>query len=77
MSKNDMNLEVNGKLFPSWVLLNFKKYQLPEIVRKKGEDPCNEKLKKEITKYQDFLGQFLNYTSPVKEILSISWIRFR
>ena len=46
MSKNDMNLEVNGKLFPSWVLLNFKKYQLPEITRKKGEDPCNEKLKK-------------------------------
>lgn len=69
MSKNDMNLEVNGKLFPSWVLLNFKKYQLPEITRKKGEDPCNEKLKKEITQYQDFLGQFLNYTSPVKEIL--------
>ena len=34
MSKNNMNLEVNGKLFPSWVLLNFKKYQLPEIVRK-------------------------------------------
>ena len=69
MSKSNMNLEVNGKLFPSWVLLNFKKYQLPEITRKKGEDPCNEKLKKEITKYQDFLGQFLNYTSPVKEML--------
>ena len=24
MSKNEINLEVNGKLFPSWVLLNFK-----------------------------------------------------
>ena len=69
MSKNNINLEVNGKLFPSWVLLNFKKYQLPEIVREKGQDPCNEKIKKEITKYQDFLGQFLNYTSPVKEML--------
>jgi len=69
MSKNDINLEINGKLFPSWILLNFKKYQLPEIVRKKGDDPCNEKLKKELTKYQQFLGQFLNYRSPVKEIL--------
>ena len=64
-----INLEINGKLFPSWVLLNFKKYQLPEINRKKGEDPCNEILKKEITMYQDFLGQYLNYNSPAKELL--------
>lgn len=64
-----INLEINGKLFPSWVLLNFKKYQLPEINRKKGEDPCNEILKKEITMYQDFLGQYLSYNSPAKEIL--------
>jgi superfamily II DNA or RNA helicase len=70
MSKNEnMDLEINGKLFPSWILLNFKKYQLPEIIRKEGEDPCNEKLKKEITAYQGFIGQFLNYRSPFKDIL--------
>ena len=69
MSKQNINLEINGRLFPSWVLLNFKKYQLPEIIRKDGEDPCNEKFKKEITKYQDFLGQYLNYTSPFRDIL--------
>ena len=68
MTQN-INLEVNGKLFPSWILLNFKKFQLPEIKRKEGEDPCNEVLKKEITLYQNFLGQYLNYNSPMKEIL--------
>jgi superfamily II DNA or RNA helicase len=67
--KENINLEINGKLFPSWVLLNFKKYQLPEIKREKGEDPCNEKLKKEITKYQEFLGKYLSYNSPFKDIL--------
>lgn len=70
MSKDkNMNLEINGRIFPSWVLLNFKKYQLPEIIRKEGEDPCNEKFKKEVTMYQAFLGQFLNYRSPFKDIL--------
>ena len=70
MSKEEnINLEINGRLFPSWVLLNFKKYQLPEILRKEGEDPCNELIKKEITTYQNFVGQFLNYRSPFKDIL--------
>ena len=67
--KENLELTINGKLFPSWVLLNFKKYQLPEIIRKEGDDPCNEKFKKELNKYQEFLGQFLNYNSPFKDIL--------
>lgn len=70
MSKEqNINLEVNGRLFPSWVLLNFKSYELPEIFRKEGEDPCNEKLKKEVTTYQAFLAQFLNYRSPFRDVL--------
>jgi superfamily II DNA or RNA helicase len=70
MSKEqNINLEINGRLFPSWVLLNFKSYELPEILRKEGDDPCNEKVKKEITTYQAFLGQFLNYRSPFSDIL--------
>jgi len=64
-----IELEVNGRIFPSWVLKNFKKFTLPEIIRKAGEDPCNEKLKAELTPYQRFLGQFLNYRSPFKDIL--------
>ena len=71
MSSKDttIELEVNGRIFPSWVLKNFKKFTLPEIVRKAGEDPCNEKLKNELTTYQRFLGQFLNYRSPFKDML--------
>ena len=49
--------------------MNFKKYQLPEILRKEGEDPCKETFKKELNKYQEFIGQFLNYKSPFKDIL--------
>ena len=64
-----LNLEVNGRIFPSWVIKNFKKFTLPDIVRKAGEDPCSEKLKNELTTYQRFLGQFLNYRSPFSDML--------
>ena len=64
-----INLEVNGRIFPSWVLKNFKKFTLPEIYRQAGEDPCNEKLKNELTLYQRFIGQFLNYRSPFSDML--------
>jgi hypothetical protein len=68
-SKSNINLEQNGRLFPYWVMQNFKKYILPEIVTKEGEDPCNEKREMKTTLYQEFVGQFLNYQSPFKEIL--------
>jgi len=66
---SNINLEQNGRIFPSWIMKNFKKYILPEIIRKEGDDPCNEKRVFGITKYQEFVGQFLNYTSPFKDIL--------
>ena len=69
MSKSNINLEQNGRLFPSWIMKNFKDYILPEIIRKEGDDPCNEKRTDELTLYQKFVGQFLNYQSPFKEIL--------
>lgn len=68
-SKSNINLEQNGRIFPSWVMKNFKKYILPEIVRKEGEDPCNEKRENKVTLYQEFIGQFLNYQSPFKDML--------
>lgn len=70
MSKsNYVDLTVNGRLFPSWVLLNFKKYKLPEIFRKPGEDPCSTKTKQGLRLYQDFLANYLGYKSPFKDIL--------
>ena len=66
---NNINLNKNGRLFPLWILSNFKKYQLPEIIRQKGEDPCNFTIKKELNKYQEFLGKYLDYRSPFKDAL--------
>jgi len=71
MSNEYINIKYNdGKLFPSWVLLNFKKYQLPEYIQKEGEDPCQmKKTKLELRKYQEFLSKFLDYRSPYKSAL--------
>ena len=70
MSKSvSIDLSINGRVFQNWILKNFKKYKLPEIIRKEGEDPCDEKLKKELTLYQRFVGQYVNYTAPFKELL--------
>jgi hypothetical protein len=69
MSKSNINLEQNGRLFPSWVMKNFKQYILPEISRREGDDPCNEERVKGLTLYQQFVGQYLNYQSPFKDLL--------
>jgi superfamily II DNA or RNA helicase len=69
-----IDLKVNGRLFPSWILANFKKYKLPEIIKKGDEDPCNIKEgagteSQELRKYQVFLSQYLDYKSPYRNIL--------
>ena len=71
MSKKEkyIDLKNNGRLFPSWVLQNFKKYKLPEIFRKENEDPCNADVKLELRAYQEFIGQFIGPTSPYRDIL--------
>jgi hypothetical protein len=70
MSHNSyINLKINGRLFPSWLLLNFKKYKLPEVLQIDGDDPCKRKTKLELRKYQEFLSSFLDFRSPYKDIL--------
>ena len=69
-NKTIINLEQNGRIFPNWIMKNFKKYVLPEIVRKEGEDPCNDTSGPDkITIYQEFIGEYLNYRSSFKDIL--------
>ena len=63
------NLKINGRLFPIWILKNFAKYKLPEIIRKDDEDPCQIKTKIELRKYQEFIGAYLDYKSPYHDIL--------
>lgn len=70
MSKTIINLEQNGRIFPNWIMKNFKKYVLPEIVRKEGEDPCRDTgATDKVTTYQEFIGKYLDYRSPFKEML--------
>ena len=64
-----IGLKVNGRIFQSWILKHFKKYKLPEIIRSKYEDPCSITSKIGLKLYQDFLGKYLNYNSPFKDIL--------
>lgn len=66
---NYIDLNNNGRLFPSWILSNFKDFQLPKNVVKDGEDPCKIKTKLELRKYQKFISSYLDYRSPYKEIL--------
>ena len=68
MSDN-IDLNKNGRIFPLWILTNFKKYHLPEIIRKENEDPCDISVKNELNKYQEFIGKYLDYRTPFKNIL--------
>ena len=63
------NLKINGRIFPVWILKNFSKFKLPEIIRKDNEDPCNVKTKLELRKYQEFISVYLDYRSPYHDIL--------
>lgn len=64
-----INLKINGRLFPTWILANFNRYKLPEIFID-GSDPCNDtKMSAELRKYQEFLGRYLDYNSPYRDIL--------
>jgi SNF2 family DNA or RNA helicase len=66
---NYIDLKVNGRLFPTWVMHNFKKYRLPPIVHSKGEDPCHAKGERGLRMYQQFLASYLDYHSPYRDIL--------
>jgi superfamily II DNA or RNA helicase len=74
MSENNIypDFKINGRLFPLWILKNFKKYKLDPIVKIEGEDPCNITTPsgvKELRRYQHFVGSFLDYRSLFKDIL--------
>ena len=68
-----IDLKTNGRLFPSWILANFKKYKLPTII-KGDKDPCKRDIKsnrieKELRKYQIFLSKYIDFRSPYRNIL--------
>lgn len=74
-----VDLKNNGRLFPVWILHNFKKYKLPKVLTIPGVDPCKEikkstsesnigeKLK--LRQYQEFAGRYLDPNGPYNEII--------
>ena len=69
------NFKINGRIFPTWIMHNFKKYKLPEIIRIEGEDPCKKtdaitgSTKLALKKYQEFVSAYMSYKSPYHDIL--------
>jgi superfamily II DNA or RNA helicase len=71
-NNNFISLQSNGRIFPTWVLYNFKKYKMLPIEKTDGSDPCKDRKKDdqiELNLYQKFLGSFLDYRSPFRDIL--------
>lgn len=69
---NYIDLKINGRLFPLWILHNFKKYNLKPIVKVPGVDPCAISQKDEVfelREYQKFIGMYLDYKGPYRDIL--------
>jgi superfamily II DNA or RNA helicase len=66
-----VDLKTDGKLFPTWVLHNFKKLRLPEVLRDNGIDPCDvpRDSKKKLRLYQIFIEKILNYEGPYRNLL--------
>jgi len=65
-----IDFKINGRLFPTWVMANFKKFKLPEIITRDDVDPCATKSSKiELRKYQVIASKFLDYRSPYQDIL--------
>lgn len=71
MNSNYPILTQNGKLFPSWVIKNFKKYKIPRQENvEDGLDICNVKSEKmNLRNYQIFLSKFMDFNSPFNSIL--------
>lgn len=70
MGSNYVDLKINGRLFPLWLMSNFKKYKLDEIVLDANIDPCNvNQTQNYFRKYQIFLTKYLDFNSPYQDIL--------
>ena len=64
-----IDIKINGRLFPSWILANFPKFKLPEIFQDDSYDACEMKQEVRLREYQIFISKFLDYNSPYRDIL--------
>jgi hypothetical protein len=73
-AQNYIDLKTNGRLFPLWVMQNFKKYKLPPPGSEESLDSGARIRNKHdqlivLRKYQAFLAELLSYKSKQKDIL--------
>jgi superfamily II DNA or RNA helicase len=71
---NYIDFKSSGRLFPTWVMHNFSKFQLEDIPQKMGDDPCkkeksNNSQKLELRLYQKFASVYLDFKGPYRDIL--------
>ena len=66
-----VDLKTDGRLFPTWVLANFKEYRIPEMIKSSNDDPCKRTSDgtNKLRAYQLFLAKFLDYRSPYHDML--------
>jgi len=64
-----IDLKLNGRLFPTWIMANFSKYKLPDIITDESYDACAIMGKDKLREYQLFISKFLDYNSPYRDIL--------
>ena len=65
-----VDLRINGRLFNSYILANYKKYKIPELAQTDNdEDPCFRKTKHELKNYQIFISKYLDPSSIYKNML--------
>lgn len=68
-----IDLKVNGRLFPSWILYHFKKYKLEKLSMIIG-DPCTDtstslSVANSLHKYQLFIADYIGPQSPYTNVL--------
>src|ERR1700679_1791880 len=73
---NYVDLKINGRLFPSFIMANFKKYELEEFLdMMASQDPCHptdsteKQMKQALRLYKQFVGAYLDFRSPYRNIL--------
>ena len=64
-----VDLRINGRLFPLWLMNNFKDFKLPKVLLD-DSDPCQKtKEKLELRKYQLFLSKYMDFNGVYNDIL--------
>ena len=69
VKKKSINLLSNGRLFPTYIMKNYKNFILPKN-EENLDDPCEMSANKdEIQKYQSFVSKYMDYASNNNSLL--------